>query len=138
VLVAIPNCQGRVSPVFDVAARLMMVRLWGRTERGREDVTLFETLPAGIVRSIVELGVNVLICGAISQMLEAALVEAGVRVVPRVCGEVEAVLRAYRAGTLGAREFRMPGCCSRAWGGKGRIRPSTRGKRTKRSHSVAF
>ena len=32
VLIAVPICQGRVSPVFDVATRLLLVRLEGRAE----------------------------------------------------------------------------------------------------------
>lgn len=112
-LVAIPNCQGRVSPVFDVAARLMTVRLKGGEELGRREVTLFETRPAEIARSLVELGTKVLICGAISEGLEGALVCAGIRVVPRICGEVEAVLHAYETGRLAAPEFQMPGCCGK-------------------------
>ncbi len=112
-VIAIPNCQGRVSPVFDVATRLTVVRLKGQAELERREVTLVEALPAGLARSVVELGVDVLICGAISRMLQVTLVHAGLRVVPRICGEVEAVLGAWRAGTLGTPEFQMPGCCGR-------------------------
>ncbi len=43
VLVAIPHFQGRVSPVFDVASRLILVRVQGRAEVGRREVTLFQT-----------------------------------------------------------------------------------------------
>jgi len=32
VLIAVPNCQGGVSPVFDVAARLTLVHLEGDAE----------------------------------------------------------------------------------------------------------
>lgn len=39
-LIAVPNCQGRVSPVFDVAARLMLVRLRGEAEVERKEVVL--------------------------------------------------------------------------------------------------
>ena len=136
-LVAIPNCQGRVSPVFDVAARLTVVRLRGRTELDRREVALFEAQPAGIARSLIELGVDVLICGAISQMLEAVLAGGGVHVVPRICGEVEAVIRAYCRGTLGTREFQMPGCGGRACGGKPRLRPRAVVRRTHRSSNLA-
>jgi predicted Fe-Mo cluster-binding NifX family protein len=115
VLIAVPNCQGRVSPVFDVAARLVLVRLKGDAELERKDIVLFEKQPEGIIRSLGELGIQVLICGAISRGLQRALEQAGIRVLPQVCGDLEAVLAAFREGTLGQREFAMPGCCGRRW-----------------------
>jgi predicted Fe-Mo cluster-binding NifX family protein len=125
VLVALPNCQGRVSPVFDVAARLLVVRLEAEAELDRKEVVLFEKQPQGIARRLRELGIEVLICAAISQELHMALERVGVRVLARVCGGIDAVLMAYRTRTLGRPEFVMPGC--RGWqraalGGKPRKR----------------
>jgi predicted Fe-Mo cluster-binding NifX family protein len=113
VLIAVPNCQGRVSPVFDVATRLLLVRLKGEAELERKEVVLFEEHPEGIVRGLGELGIEVLICGAISQGLRAVLEFVGIRVLAQVCGEIEAVVAAYRTGTLNRPEFIMPGCCDR-------------------------
>jgi predicted Fe-Mo cluster-binding NifX family protein len=113
VLIAVPNCQGRVSPVFDVAARLLVVRFKGRRELDRREVVLLEKGPGGMVRSLRELGVQLLICGAISQELQMALKHAGIRVWGQICGQIEAVLAAYRAGQLSSPEFVMPGCCGR-------------------------
>ncbi len=110
VLVAIPHFQGRVSPVFDVASRLTLVRVQGRAEVGRREVTLFQTRPDGIARCLAELGVNVLICGGISSTLERLLNRDGVRVVSQVCGELEAVIPAFVSRTLDAPELRLPGC----------------------------
>jgi hypothetical protein len=45
VLIAIANCQGRVSPVFDVAARLVAVRLEGGTTVGGHELVLVEPRP---------------------------------------------------------------------------------------------
>jgi hypothetical protein len=42
-----------------------------------------------------------------------ALHKRGVRVKPHLCGEVEAVLRAFCGHRLGREEFRMPGCWGR-------------------------
>ncbi len=110
VLLAIPNFQGRVSPVFDVASRLTVVRVKGRAEVARREITLFETRPEGIARCLAELGVNVLVCGGISSTLERLLNRDGVRVAAQVCGDVEAVIRAFLDRTLDAPEFRLPGC----------------------------
>ena len=112
-LIAVPNCQGRVSPVFDVAARLTLVHLEGEAELGPKEVVLSEKQPDQIVRCLVGVGVKVLLCAAISDRLEAGLVGAGIRVVSQICGPVEAVIAAYRKGTLNSPEFMMPGCCGR-------------------------
>ena len=130
-LIAVPNCQGRVSPVFDVAARLVLVRLKGQAELERKQVVLFEKQPDGIVRSLGELGIQVLICGAISQGLQLALEQAGIRVVSHICGELEPVIGAFRTGTLGHPEFAMPGCCGRRWGSGRRGARCRRGRNAK-------
>ncbi len=125
-LIAVPNCQGRVSPVFDVATRLVLVHLKGEAELERRDVVLFEKEPELIVRSLGELGVEVLICGAISQGLQAALELVGIRVLAQVCGDIEAVVAAYRTKRLNRQEFAMPGCWRRPW------QPLRRGARCRR------
>ena len=112
-LIAVPNCQGRVSPVFDVAARLLLVRLKGEAEVERKEVVLFEKQPEGIVRSLCEVGIRVLICGAISRELRTALEQAGIRVVPQICGGLDSVITAFRNRTLEYPEFAMPGCYRR-------------------------
>lgn len=117
-LIAVPNCQGRVSPVFDVAARLTVVRLAGEAELERKEAVLFEKQPDGIVRSLVKIGVEVLVCGAISRELQMTLELAGIKVVPHICGEVGSVLAAYRAGKLQGGQFVMPGCCRRRKAGR--------------------
>jgi predicted Fe-Mo cluster-binding NifX family protein len=132
VLIAVPNCQGRVSPVFDVAARLLLVRLRGQVEVERSEIVLFAERDSGIQRDLRELGIDVLICGAISQGLRMVLEHAGIRVVPQICGDLEQVLAAYRCGKLNTPEFLMPGCCRHLW-------PSTRPLRRRLSlRSVNF
>ena len=133
-LIAVPNCQGRVSPVFDVAARLTLVRLKGEAEQERKEAVLFEKQPDQIVRCLVDMGVEVLLCAAISDRLEAGLVRAGIRVVSQICGPVEAVIAAYRMGTLSSPEFMMPGCCGRRGDTFGRAPRCRRISRSRQAH----
>ena len=123
--VAIPTWNGRVSPVFDVAKRLVVVKLEGDREVSREEAVIEETPLAARAKRVGELGVNVLICGAISMPLEAILVSAGVRVIPHTCGTVEEVIQAFASGQLTDETFLMPGCCGR----RGRFRGRHRGGR---------
>lgn len=108
--VGIPIWQDRVSPVFDTAARLLVVRRGRARELGREEFALDTLAPDALARSVVALGVEVLLCAAISEPLRLALERGGVRVEGDLCGEVEALLRAFHAGNWRDPEFQMPGC----------------------------
>jgi predicted Fe-Mo cluster-binding NifX family protein len=126
--IAVPIWQGRVSPVFDVAGQFVLVELVEGAEKSRRQHRLPDAEPQQRAALLVELQVETLICGAISQPLEALLTENGINVYGRVCGNVEDVLRAFAAGTLGQPRFAMPGCCGQARrrfrGGCGRGRRS--------------
>jgi len=108
--IALPAANGRVSPVFDVAQRLVLVdvtdgRMMARTETEMGP----HALPCRAER-LRELGASVLVCGAISTPLATLVADSGVQIVAFIAGEVEDVLAAYLAGNLPAPEFMMPGC----------------------------
>jgi len=111
--VAIPIWVNRISPVFDVAKRLLVVDIEGGAEVSREETGLEETQLMLRARRVAELGVDVLICGAVSRPLEEMLVSREVRVIPNICGPVEEVLRSFVSGCLTDEAFLMPGCCGR-------------------------
>ena len=62
---------------------------------------------------IVKLGVEVLICGAISRPLAEMITDSGIRLIPFLSGDVEEVIQAFLAGNLPNSAFLMPGCCGR-------------------------
>lgn len=105
--VAISEWNGVVAPVFDASQR---VRIFDEESREGESREFSSSLPSAKVYDLLEWGVDVLICGAISRPLEAMLEGAGVRVVGFVRGGVEEVWGAWRRGELGAGGFTMPGC----------------------------
>jgi predicted Fe-Mo cluster-binding NifX family protein len=106
--------------VFDVARRLLAVDLDDGREVARSEHDLTHADPVRKTADVAALGVDVLVCGAISRPLEAMLSAAGVRVIPQVCGLVEPVLAAYASGRLTEEAFLMPGCCGRRRGRHGR------------------
>jgi len=110
--IAVPDWQGRVSPVFDVAERVVLIDLDGECGDQRAE-SFASTTPHQRAQHMSELGVDVLLCGAISWPLEALLTSNGIRVVPLLCGGVEDVVQAFRDGTLEDGKFTMPGCCRR-------------------------
>ena len=108
---AVPIWNDRVSPVFDTARRLVLVDIRQGKEQERQVVEIeADSFPARRARRLVELRVNVLVCGAISRPLAELVTMAGVMIVPWVTGQVDDVLRAYMAGRLGDSRWRMPGC----------------------------
>jgi predicted Fe-Mo cluster-binding NifX family protein len=112
VTIAIPVCQERVSPVLDTAARLLLVTRRRGKEVARKEFVLTPQPTDALATCLAELHVDVLLCAALSESLWRGLERLGVRVRPHLCGEVEAILRAFDCGQLRRDEFRMPGC----WG----------------------
>jgi len=107
--------------VFDVAGCLLVADVEDGCELHREEKPLDGSTPVSRAEAIKELGVDVLICGGISYLLENILASAGVRVIPHTCGPVEDILEAFLAGRLTESAFLMPGC-------RGRRRRRARGQ----------
>jgi len=110
-MVAIPDWEGRVSPVFDVAGRLLVAQVVsGLPDVCRHEQLLAQT-PTSRASQLVEWGVKTLLCGGISSGLREALERAGITVIPHICGCVQEVLQAYLENRLSDERFAMPGCC---------------------------
>ena len=132
--VAIPVWQGRVSPVFDSARRLLVVDFADGAETGRSEQPLNEAFPPQRAARLKQLGIEVLICGAISRPLAGMIAASAITLLPFMSGECEEVLAAYLQGGLPSPRFLMPGCCGRGPGwhggfghGRGRGRGQGRG-----------
>ena len=109
--VAVPDWQGRVSPVFDVAEQVLLIDLDDEKDGSRHTESLGSTTPHDRAKQLAALGVDLLVCGAISWPLEALLTAGGIRVIPLVCGQVDEVVQALRDGEIEEERFAMPGCC---------------------------
>lgn len=109
-LLAIPILNGRVSPVFDTACRLLVIEVDQGTERARRTEEFAEAFPARRVRRLSDLGIDVLVCGGISRPLAMMLQTAGIRTVPWIAGPVEDIVQAYLVGRLPHPRWMMPGC----------------------------
>ena len=108
--------MGRVSPVFDVARLLLLVDIEGSREVARSDQIVEPSDPFALAHRFRQLGVTVLICGAISKPVKAVLRAEGIKVIDQVCGNSEAILQAFQEGRLGEQAFLMPGCKAAAEG----------------------
>ncbi len=108
--VAIPIWNGRVSPVFDVAQRLVVSDAdQGRLLDQKEYFVRADSLPAR-TQVLVDLGVEVLLCCAISNEQSQSLTGKGIRVIPHVCGPADEVVLAFLQDRLDQASLAMPGC----------------------------
>jgi len=111
--IAISYQQDRVSPVFDMATRILLLDIENGQETRRNKRSLAQRDILSRARYISQLGAEVLICGAISWPLENALSSMGVHVVACICGPVENVIKAFLNEKIAEKTFIMPGCLDR-------------------------
>jgi predicted Fe-Mo cluster-binding NifX family protein len=111
--IALPTFNGRISPVFDTAQRLILVEVNGTNELSRGEHAIQSNSFARRAAHINELGIEILLCGAISRPLAMMIAAQGIEVVPFISGEVDEVLGAYLQGRLAEPKYFMPGCCGR-------------------------
>ena len=124
--IAIPIYGNYVSNVFDFAHRLLIVDIENGKEVNRSEVALeSQSLPQRLSK-LKSLDVDVLVCGAISQVLANMVTTSGIQLLPYVTGRIDNVLQAYMTGQLLRPEFIMPGCWPGARRGFGRRRRGCR------------
>lgn len=115
-LLAIPEHQGRLAPVFDCCTKIVVIEHtpdgdqvlteedWSHMDRGARAARLRE------------LNIDTLICGGISGWMEEQVRYLDINVRPWLSGDVEQILRAMREGALSDPCYAMPGsrrCCRR-------------------------
>jgi predicted Fe-Mo cluster-binding NifX family protein len=105
---AIAVWEGRVSGVFDFAQKALLVDLTSDREVGRTEMMLSGQGPGRLAR-LRQVGVDTVICGAISRPLALRASVCGIRLLPYVTGPVDDVIEAYRKGELESQRFVLPG-----------------------------
>lgn len=108
--IAVATEGSHVATVFDFARTLTVVdRAEGRIT-GENLVAFPETLPSIRAEALKNLGVDTLICGAISNPVAAMLSHSGINLVPGITGDTKRVLAAYLGGNLHrGNQFLLPG-----------------------------
>ena len=108
--IAIPVWEGKVSPVFDTAIRLLVVDVNKQKEESRFLYYIDENHLMQKCQRIRKLDLDTLICGAVSQTFLKMLLASGLEVIQEISGPVEEVLDAYLRGNVFQPRFLMPGC----------------------------
>jgi len=107
--VALPVWQGQVSSVFDFAHKLLVIELKNGGETDRQEIVLVEQSGPERAAMLKQLGVGVLICGAISRPLAEMINGSGIQVLPFVKGSAEQIINAFKTGQLSQPQYTMPG-----------------------------
>jgi len=111
--IAIPVWEGRVSPVLDTAERLWVQDLDDGSQTPADIVDFRHPDLRHRMQFIRGLGIQTLLCGAVSRQLHNLLLEAGIAVRPWLTGDVEDIAAAYSEGRLTGNRFLLPGCRKR-------------------------
>jgi predicted Fe-Mo cluster-binding NifX family protein len=107
--VAVCCTDGCISPAFDWAKTVLIVDREGQDETRRQNRSLEGVAPARRPGELTRLGVDVLLCGGISEKIAEAFAVKGIRVLAGLSGDVEEVLAAFYADRLPDPAYTMPG-----------------------------
>jgi len=108
--IAIPIWNDYVSNVLDFANQLLLVDVEDNRDMQHTQLPLMPRVVSQRARQLVELDVDVLICGTISRSLGILLLTSHIEVIPFVTGPVNEVLDAYLNKQLDQAKFLQPGC----------------------------
>ena len=108
--IAIQNWEDKISPVLDTASRLMIVEEVNGSESSRFEIYMDEEDLSRRCLRMQGMGVDILICGAISRPFLRMLRGYGITIIPEIAGQADDVLMAYFQGNLLHSDFLMPGC----------------------------
>lgn len=121
---AFSSWNHRIAPVFDVARQLLLVESHEEGIISEAEATMPADDPGEKAECLARLGVNTLVCGAISRPMQGLIESRGIALIPFVAGDLREVIQAWMEGRIHEGAFTMPGCCSRSrqrgrWSGRG-------------------
>ncbi len=106
--VGISTWNEKISPVFDVAQYLAIVDIKDNMVLSRIEHKIKERMPVLRALEIQKLGINTLICGAISRPLLEILDSMDIEVIPWMSGKTDDILEAFLHDRLMKKRFMMP------------------------------
>lgn len=108
--IAIPVCNDRISTVFEAAEELLVVDNEPGTNTIRFRAACLQNSMISRTAQLKILGIDVLICGALTKPVKHRIEAIGIRVISFVRGNVDEVLEAFSKGELADRRYILPGC----------------------------
>ncbi|MDX9715304.1 MAG: NifB/NifX family molybdenum-iron cluster-binding protein [Dissulfurispiraceae bacterium] len=105
--------DGRIAPVFDTSEQIAVVDVEDGMIVGQRKEFIADEIPAQKALRLAELGINTLVCGAISRLTQGLVSAYGINIVPFVAGDLQEVVDAWVHSRIWQDIFSMPGCCGR-------------------------
>ncbi|MBN1551571.1 hypothetical protein JW979_08885 [bacterium] len=112
--IGLPVWEKRISPVFDSASTMWIACSGSGNDYHWETHDLPEGPMIYRIQKLLQLNIDVLICGAVSRCCLQLLNGYGFQVVNWVCGDADEVVKAFLAGHSLQETHAMPGM--RNWG----------------------
>jgi predicted Fe-Mo cluster-binding NifX family protein len=98
--IAIPVFGNRVSSRLDCSESVLLVNIEEGVILRRQEMRWSHDSTLEKIRCMIQEGVQVLICGGLTETCARMLHDTGLEVIPWVRGEIEDVLRQYMQGAL--------------------------------------
>jgi predicted Fe-Mo cluster-binding NifX family protein len=106
---AVAIWDDRISPVFDVSRRILVMDIEKGKVVGKRIEMFTNDNPIHKLSRLTELKVNTLICGAISRTIADLLNQHRIHIIPFITGDRQKVVAAFLTGTLPNSDLSMPG-----------------------------
>ena len=107
--IALPVWENKISPVLDTASRLLVVEVKEGGAMSRFEIYLDERDLSKRCLRIMGLGVDTLICGAVTRHFSDMLKALGIDLITGISGQPDDVLHACFEGRLAHSKYLMPG-----------------------------
>ncbi|HOT46474.1 MAG TPA: NifB/NifX family molybdenum-iron cluster-binding protein [Spirochaetota bacterium] len=101
-LIAVPVFQERVSPLMDVSNRYMIYETEDGRIKQRIAISLNADGESQRVEKLKEIGVNTIICGAVSGYIAHLVSDRGMRLLSMIYGPIDEIITNYLQNTLGS------------------------------------
>jgi predicted Fe-Mo cluster-binding NifX family protein len=108
--VAFTVWNNRIAPLFDVSRRVHIVESVDGHIVGRCTASIDNDMPTHKAKQLAEMGIQTLVCGAISRSLESLVTAYGIELVAFINGDLQEVVDAWQCGKIYSDNFIMPGC----------------------------
>ncbi len=121
--VAVAIWKDRISPVFDVSRKILVLDIENNSVAKEAFETFENDNPTYKISKLMGLNIETLICGAISKPLSEMITLQEIKTIPFTCGKITDVIDAFLKDVLPDQKLSMPGCCG--------FRKQTRGQKQK-------
>ena len=101
-LIAVPVYQDRISPLMDVSNRYIVYETEDGEIKQKMDISLNADGESQRVDKLKEIGINTIICGAVSGYIAHLVNDRGMRLLSMIYGPIDEIIAHYLDNTLGS------------------------------------